>query len=158
MTISTVKLWFADYDPYRTIFGLGWLFEFNAVEQWPAYTIALAILRRLVLHPALLVQVHLSAGRRAEPGQPREPAAHPPHRVHLQELCALFPPLPGRHRGGEGRPAGEHQLHRLPGLRRDLSPPRGAGSHVHAQALAAARYAEPSSQPAAETAEQGETL
>lgn len=44
MTISTVKLWFADYDPYRTIFGLGWLFEFNAVEQWPAYTIALAIL------------------------------------------------------------------------------------------------------------------
>ena len=44
MTISTVKLWFADYDPYRTIFGLGWIFEFNAVEQWPAYTIALAIL------------------------------------------------------------------------------------------------------------------
>ncbi len=44
MTISTVKLWFADFDPYRTIFGLGWLFEFNAVEQWPAYGIALAIL------------------------------------------------------------------------------------------------------------------
>ena len=44
MTISTVKLWFADYDPYRTIFGLGWIFEFNAVEQWPAYTIALSIL------------------------------------------------------------------------------------------------------------------
>ncbi|MBK8048052.1 MAG: 4Fe-4S binding protein [Anaerolineales bacterium] len=44
MTVSTVKLWFADYDPYRTIFGLGWIFEFNAVEQWPAYTIALAIL------------------------------------------------------------------------------------------------------------------
>jgi polyferredoxin len=44
MTISTVKLWFANYDPYRTIFGLGWIFEFNAVEQWPAYTIALAIL------------------------------------------------------------------------------------------------------------------
>lgn len=44
MTISTVKLWFADYDPYRTIFGLGWIFEFNAVDQWPAYTIALSIL------------------------------------------------------------------------------------------------------------------
>ena len=44
MTVSTAKLWFADYDPYRTIFGLGWIFEFNAVEQWPAYTIALAIL------------------------------------------------------------------------------------------------------------------
>lgn len=44
MTISTVKLWFADYDPYRTIFGLGWLFEFNLVEHWLAYTIAVAIL------------------------------------------------------------------------------------------------------------------
>jgi polyferredoxin len=44
MTISTVKLWFADYDPYRTIFGLGWLFEFNPAEQWPAYTVALLIL------------------------------------------------------------------------------------------------------------------
>ncbi|MCB9117691.1 MAG: 4Fe-4S binding protein [Caldilinea sp.] len=44
MTVSTVKLWFADYDPYRTIFGLGWIFEFNAAEHWPAYTVALSIL------------------------------------------------------------------------------------------------------------------
>jgi polyferredoxin len=44
MTISSVKLWFADYDPYRTIFGLGWLFEFNLAEQWPAYAVALGIL------------------------------------------------------------------------------------------------------------------
>ena len=43
-TIATVKLWFADYDPYRTIFGLGWVFEFNLAEHWPAYTIALAII------------------------------------------------------------------------------------------------------------------
>jgi polyferredoxin len=42
-TISTVKLWFADYDPYRTIFSLGWLFEFNLAEHWPAYTVALLI-------------------------------------------------------------------------------------------------------------------
>ncbi|MBN1659475.1 MAG: 4Fe-4S binding protein [Anaerolineae bacterium] len=42
-TIATVKLWFADYDPYRTIFGLGWLFEFNLAEQWPAYAVALGI-------------------------------------------------------------------------------------------------------------------
>lgn len=39
MTVSTVKLWFADYDPYRTIFGLGWIFE-PSVEQWPAYAVA----------------------------------------------------------------------------------------------------------------------
>jgi len=43
-TISTVKLWFADFDPYRTIFGLGWLFEFNLEANWPAYTIALLII------------------------------------------------------------------------------------------------------------------
>jgi polyferredoxin len=42
-TILTARLWFSDYDPYRTIFGLGWLFEFNLAEHWPAYTIAIAI-------------------------------------------------------------------------------------------------------------------
>jgi NapH/MauN family ferredoxin-type protein len=42
-TISTVKLWFADYDPYRTIFGLGWLFDFNLAEHWPAYAVALLV-------------------------------------------------------------------------------------------------------------------
>lgn len=42
-TIASVKLWFADYDPYRTIFGLGWLFEFDLAAQWPAYAIALGI-------------------------------------------------------------------------------------------------------------------
>jgi len=43
-TIATVKLWFAGYDPYRTIFGLGWIFEFNLAEQWPAYLIALLVI------------------------------------------------------------------------------------------------------------------
>ncbi len=44
MTIGFVKLWFADYDPYRTIFGLGWIFEFDLSVHWPAYAIALTIL------------------------------------------------------------------------------------------------------------------
>jgi NapH/MauN family ferredoxin-type protein len=43
-TISLVKLWFADVDPYRTIFGLGWLFEFDLLLNWPAYIVAVAIL------------------------------------------------------------------------------------------------------------------
>jgi polyferredoxin len=43
-TIASVKLWFAGYDPYRTLFGLGWLFEFNLAEQWPAYLIALLVI------------------------------------------------------------------------------------------------------------------
>lgn len=44
MTISSVKLWFADYDPYRTIFGLGWIFEFSLAEHWIAYSVAIFIL------------------------------------------------------------------------------------------------------------------
>jgi polyferredoxin len=43
-TIRSVKLWFADYDPYRTLFGLGWLFEFDLAEHWPAYVVAAGII------------------------------------------------------------------------------------------------------------------
>ena len=43
-TIAQVKLWFANYDPYRTLFGLGWLFEFDLLTSWPAYLITLAVL------------------------------------------------------------------------------------------------------------------
>jgi polyferredoxin len=43
-TIATVKLWFSAYDPYKTIFSLGWLFEFNWAENWPAYTVALVVI------------------------------------------------------------------------------------------------------------------
>jgi polyferredoxin len=50
-TISTVKLWFADYDPYRTIFGLGWLFEFDLAAQWPAYLVALIIIAGALFIP-----------------------------------------------------------------------------------------------------------
>ena len=50
-TIATVKLWFADWDPYRTIFSLGWLFEFNLAEHWLAYTVALVILIGAFLIP-----------------------------------------------------------------------------------------------------------
>ena len=48
-TVSTVRLWFADYDPYRTIFGLGWIFEFNLAEHWPAYAVALVVTAGAVL-------------------------------------------------------------------------------------------------------------
>lgn len=43
-TIAQVKLWFGDYDPYRTLFGLGWLFEFDLLTSWPAYVITVAVL------------------------------------------------------------------------------------------------------------------
>jgi len=42
-TVTTAKLWFASYDPYRTIFSLSWIFEFNWATSWPAYVISLAI-------------------------------------------------------------------------------------------------------------------
>jgi polyferredoxin len=50
-TIATVRLWFADIDPYRTIFGLGWIFEFNLAEQWPAYVVALGIVAGALVIP-----------------------------------------------------------------------------------------------------------
>ncbi len=43
-TISTVKLWFADWNPYRTLFGLGWLFEFDLAESWFAYAVVIVVL------------------------------------------------------------------------------------------------------------------
>ena len=43
-TISTVKLWFADFDPYRTLFGLEWLFAFNLAEHWLAYAVVGGVL------------------------------------------------------------------------------------------------------------------
>ena len=52
-TISTAKLWFASYDPYRTIFSLGWLFEFNWAESWPAYVTSLVIIAGSFLVPRL---------------------------------------------------------------------------------------------------------
>lgn len=51
MTISTVKLWFSDFDPYRTLFGLEWLFNFNLAEFWPAYLIIV-----LIVAGSLLIQ------------------------------------------------------------------------------------------------------
>jgi polyferredoxin len=50
-TIASVKLWFAGWDPYRTIFGLGWLFEFNLAENWLAYLVALVVVAVVLLIP-----------------------------------------------------------------------------------------------------------
>ena len=43
-SVSTAKLWFADYDPYVTLFGLRWLFEFNASTMWISLTLLAVIL------------------------------------------------------------------------------------------------------------------
>jgi NapH/MauN family ferredoxin-type protein len=43
-TILTVKLWFASYDPYRTLFGLDWLFAFNPAVEGTAYVITISVL------------------------------------------------------------------------------------------------------------------
>jgi len=50
-TIQTARLWFADFCPYRSIFGLEWLFEFSWAEQWPAYVTALSIIAASLLIP-----------------------------------------------------------------------------------------------------------
>lgn len=43
-TVVTMKLWFGEWDPYRTLFGLGWLFEFNLLESWVAYAVLVGVL------------------------------------------------------------------------------------------------------------------
>ena len=43
-TITLVKLWFADWDPYRTLFGLGWLYDFNLATSWGAYLVVAVII------------------------------------------------------------------------------------------------------------------
>ena len=50
-TISTIKLWFSNFDPYRTIFSLEWLFEFNWAEHWVAYVSAIVILLASLIIP-----------------------------------------------------------------------------------------------------------
>ena len=50
-TIASVKLWFAGWDPYRTLFGLGWIFEFNLAQNWLAYLVALAVVGVVLFIP-----------------------------------------------------------------------------------------------------------
>ncbi|MGV8849203.1 MAG: 4Fe-4S binding protein [Propionibacteriaceae bacterium] len=42
-SVSTAKLWFSDYDPYVTLFGLGWFFEFNPSTMWISISILVLI-------------------------------------------------------------------------------------------------------------------
>jgi polyferredoxin len=47
---ATARLWFADYDPYVTAFGLKWLFDPDISVMWPA----LAILAVIVVGSLLI--------------------------------------------------------------------------------------------------------
>jgi polyferredoxin len=42
-TVTTVTLWFSTFDPYRTLFGLEWLFAYDPL-LWLTYTILLVVL------------------------------------------------------------------------------------------------------------------
>lgn len=43
MSVTTAKLWFADYDPYVTLFSLHWLFNFTTA-MWPALAILAVVI------------------------------------------------------------------------------------------------------------------
>jgi len=43
-TVATVSLWFAGFDPYRTLFGLGWIFEFDWALNWTAYVVTIIVI------------------------------------------------------------------------------------------------------------------
>lgn len=92
MTVSTVKLWFADYDPYRTIFGLGWIFE-PSMEQWIAY--AIAGRPHFIFVPRFVGKYTCPLGGALfEPCRPSEPAAHPTQRGQLPVVCFVRRPCP----------------------------------------------------------------
>lgn len=48
-SVSTARLWFADYDPYVTLFGLHWLFEPNDGLWWGLGILALTLGGSLVV-------------------------------------------------------------------------------------------------------------
>jgi len=50
-TILSVKLWFAGWDPYRTLFGLGWIFELNLAENWLAYLVVVVVAGAVLFVP-----------------------------------------------------------------------------------------------------------
>lgn len=52
-TATTAKLWFGNFDPYYTLFGLNWIFEFNWAENWPAYLVAVGVVGGSLLIPRL---------------------------------------------------------------------------------------------------------
>ncbi len=53
MSVSTVSLWFAGWDPYVTMFGLHWLFEPNPTTMWPAWlTLGLVLAASVVVERA----------------------------------------------------------------------------------------------------------
>jgi len=52
-TAVTAKLWFADYDPYYTIFSLDWLFAFDWAASWPAYVVSAAVVVGSLFIPRL---------------------------------------------------------------------------------------------------------
>jgi len=41
---TTLKLWFADFDPYVTLFGLHWLFEPDPASMWIGWAILAVVL------------------------------------------------------------------------------------------------------------------
>lgn len=49
VSVHTVRLWFADYDPYATLFGLGWIFEFDLAAMWPALVVTVLVLTASLL-------------------------------------------------------------------------------------------------------------
>jgi len=48
-SVTTARLWFADYDPYVTLFGLHWLFEWNDGLWWGLGVLALTLAGSLVV-------------------------------------------------------------------------------------------------------------
>lgn len=49
VSATTLTLWFADIDPYLTLFGLRWLYDLDLASIWPALAVLLVVLVASVL-------------------------------------------------------------------------------------------------------------
>ncbi len=77
-SVSTAKLWFADYDPYATLFGLRWLIEPDASMMAVSLGIlALTLLGSLVVD-RFWFRYLCRPGRSVLGSQPLQPRPDPP--------------------------------------------------------------------------------
>ncbi len=117
-SVSTTKLWFSDYDPYVTLFGLGWLFEFNFSTMWIGLALLVLILGGSLLVERTVVPVPLPARRSLRDHEQVQPATDPSVQGRVYGLHAVQHAVPGRDRAEQGQALRQHRLHRLPRLRR----------------------------------------
>ena len=129
-TVATTSLWFAGFDPYRTLFGLGWINEFDWALNWTAYVVtAIVIVGSLFIHRfwcrylcplgAILSLVQRFSLFKIQ----RDPKLC----INCGKLCESVP----SETAGRQKHSYWSQLHRMPGMRGVVPESGRTGGRVH---------------------------